>query len=144
MAIEHQILEALRRAIAKAGGKPELAKKLGMYHSRINCFDNGTRKVSGMTVATLAKLFPDLKLYFFREDWPEEKGNYFQRARLTGVQLGDANRMEHVSIQSASEESVSNIDEPTRMLLEYWKDMPMSRRFELLARLAELKEKKQQ
>ena len=30
MAIEHQILEALRRAIAKAGGKPELAKKLGM------------------------------------------------------------------------------------------------------------------
>ena len=143
MAIEHQILEALRRAIAKAGGKPELAKKLGMYHSRINCFDNGTRKVSGMTVATLAKLFPDLKLYFLRVDWPEEKGNNFQRARLTGVQLGDANRMEHVSIQSASEESVSNIDEPTRMLLEYWKDMPMSRRFELLARLAELKEKKQ-
>ena len=93
---------------------------------------------------TLAKLFPDLKLYFLREDWPEEKGNNFQRARLTGVQLGDANRMEHVSIQSASEESVSNIDEPTRMLLEYWKDMPMSQRFELLAHLAERKEKKQE
>ena len=144
MAVEHQILEALRRAIARAGGKPELAKQLGMYHSRINCFDNGSRKVSGMTVATLEKLFPDLKLYFFREDWPGEKGGDFRGAELTGVQLGDANRMKHVNIQPVSEQGGGKMDEPTRMLLNYWEEMPMSQRFELLAHLAERKEKKRQ
>lgn len=143
MTIEQQILEALRRAIAQAGGKPELAKKLGMYHSRINCFDNGSRRISGMTIATLAKLFPELKLYFFKEDWPQDNSSNFQNAHLTGVQLGNANRMDHVTIQPSESVVSSAPDEATQMLLGYWKEMPMSRRFELLARLAELREKEQ-
>ena len=143
MTIEQQILDALRRAIAKAGGKPELAKQLGMYHSRINCFDNGSRKIGGMTVSTLEKLFPDLKMYFFREEWPVERGHNFQGAHLNGVQLGNSNRMENASL-NLQERNGQEWDDSTRMLLDYWREMPMSRRFELLARLAELKEKQKE
>ena len=64
MDLEQQILNALRQAIADAGGKPALAKKLGLTHSVINRFENGTCRISNMTIGTLEKLFPNLRLAF--------------------------------------------------------------------------------
>lgn len=56
--------EALREAIRRAGSQTELARAAGMQQSRISDYLSGRYDLNHLTVGTLTRLFPELKLEF--------------------------------------------------------------------------------
>lgn len=70
MSLSGQVKQALIKAVSAAGNKLALAKKTGVPQSSINLFSSGKRDVANMTLYTFEKLFPDLRITFFRDEWP--------------------------------------------------------------------------
>jgi len=62
------VREALRRAYEKAGTQERLQEDTGVAHSQIARLLNGRRSCGGLRVDTLEKLFPEMKIAFFRDE----------------------------------------------------------------------------
>lgn len=62
---ENEILNALREAYQIAGTQSALAQLAGVSQGRIADYLNGRCSIGNMTVATLVKLFPDMRIDFF-------------------------------------------------------------------------------
>ena len=70
MDIERKLRESLSRAIDHAGNMLRLSEKSGVAYYMINRFNSGKSEFSNMTLGTLNRLFPDMKLYCFRDEYP--------------------------------------------------------------------------
>ena len=64
---ENDILNALREAYQRAGTQTALAQVAGVSQGRIADYLNGRCSIGNMSVATLLKIFPDIKIDFFGE-----------------------------------------------------------------------------
>ena len=64
---ENDILNALREAYQRAGTQTALAQLAGVSQGRIADYLNGRCSIGNMSVATLLKIFPDIKIDFFGE-----------------------------------------------------------------------------
>jgi len=64
------IYKALQRAYKEAGTQQRLEAKTGVNHAQISQLLTGKRSCERIQVDTLAKLFPDLDLSFFRDERP--------------------------------------------------------------------------
>ena len=62
---EADVLAALRDAYRRAGTQAALAKCAGVSQGRIADYLNGRCSIGNMSVATLLKLFPDIRIDFF-------------------------------------------------------------------------------
>ena len=63
----NEILNALREAYQRAGTQTALAQLAGVSQGRIADYLNGRCSIGNMSVATLLKIFPDIKIDFFGE-----------------------------------------------------------------------------
>lgn len=68
MSLVNKLQYAFQKAVIRAGGKPELARKCGLAYSIIHRFSSGTCHFGNMTVGTLERLFPELQIDFFGEE----------------------------------------------------------------------------
>ena len=68
MTLAEKVQAALAKAIEDAGSRTKLGRKTGVDISLINRFACGERKVKNMTVGTLERLFPEMKITFFRDE----------------------------------------------------------------------------
>ena len=71
MSLSAQTKRALGKAVEKAGNKLKLSKTTGVSQPSINTFLSGKRDVANMTVHTLERLFPEMRVYFFRDEQPQ-------------------------------------------------------------------------
>ena len=62
---ETDVLEALREAYRRAGTQTALARCAGISQERVADYLNGRYSVGNMCVATLFKLFPEIRIDFF-------------------------------------------------------------------------------
>jgi hypothetical protein len=63
--------EAFLKAVDQTGGKlVRLQEKTGVDYSIINRLNSGKRDFKDLPLQTLIKLFPELRMYFFREEYP--------------------------------------------------------------------------
>lgn len=67
--LKDQFIAALKDAVLSAGSQVELAKQASMHQSRISDYLNGRYEFENMTIGTLLKLFPELKIVYY----PEQK-----------------------------------------------------------------------
>lgn len=72
--LKEVFLEALREAIRRAGSQKELAKTAGMQQSRISDYLTCRYDFDNVTIGTLRKIFPDLKILYFSESPLKEGG----------------------------------------------------------------------
>ena len=61
---EEQIKQAILDACREAGGQCAFAKERGLSQSWISDYVSGHKQIRNMTLQTLHKFFPDLKLVF--------------------------------------------------------------------------------
>ena len=67
--IEQVVLAGLREACSRAGNQLELAKLSGLSQGQLSDYLCGRRKIRNMTLGTLEKLFPEIRLQF----WPDDQ-----------------------------------------------------------------------
>ena len=63
---------SLQKAISLAGNMRKLAEERDMDYSTINRFNRGDNAIENMPLKTMMKLFPELKIYCFLSDIPQE------------------------------------------------------------------------
>ena len=74
MDLSKETKEAFKKAIDRAGGRlVRLQEKTGVNYSVINRLNSGKNKFKDMSLQTLEKLFPELLIYFFKDEYPPEK-----------------------------------------------------------------------
>ena len=66
--IEQVVLEGLRKACERAGNQLELAKQSGLSQGQLSDYLCGRRKIRNMTLGTLEKLFPEIRIQFWLDD----------------------------------------------------------------------------
>ena len=64
---EADVLAALQEAYRRAGTQSALAKCAGISQGRVADYLNGRYSVGNMSVSTLFKLFPEIRIDFFGE-----------------------------------------------------------------------------
>lgn len=69
---ENDIFNALNEAYKRAGTQAALAKKAGISQGRIADYLNGRYSIGNMTCSTLLRLFPEILICFFRDEYPEK------------------------------------------------------------------------
>lgn len=111
-----------------------LERKTQVNYSTLNRLNSKKADFSNIPALTIQRLFPEMRVYFFRSDWPDGGG----------IMVGGSN---HAPIANGAHAKATIrtgtdliMDDSTRMLLSYWRDLPQSRRFEFLMKLAEMKE----
>ena len=72
--LKENFLEALREAIARAGSQTILAKTAGMTQSRISDYLTRRYDFDNITVGTLRKIFPELRIQYFGDAPEQETG----------------------------------------------------------------------
>ena len=72
--LKENFLIALREAVAQSGSQKELAKSAGMTQSRISDYLTQRYDFDNITVGTLRKIFPELKIQYFEEIVQNENG----------------------------------------------------------------------
>lgn len=109
-----------------------LERKTQVNYSTLNRLNSKKADFSNIPALTIQRLFPEMRVYFFRSDWPAG-------VTVTGTNSGAiATGVNAKASVHNSSDPVS--DDSTRMLLSYWRDLPQSKRFEFLMKLAQLKE----
>ena len=73
MGLPEQTKQALLKAIEQAGNMLKLAEGRKVPYSVVNRFYNGRNDFRNMTLGTLERLFPELIIYFFKEERPENE-----------------------------------------------------------------------
>ena len=109
-----------------------LERKTQVNYSTLNRLNSKKADFSNIPALTIQRLFPEMRVYFFRSDWPAG-------VTVTGTNSGAIASGNHAK---ATVRTGSDLvaDDSTRMLLAYWRDLPQSKRFEFLMKLAEMKE----
>ena len=134
-----EVKNALRNAIFKCNGNiRELSRKTGVAYSILHRLINGRTDIERVPFGTLSRLFPEMKITFFAEDYPVADCVVVSGSNSGAI----ANGRQSSAVVNNDGGIMTNIDESTRILLSYWKDLPNSRRFEIIAKLAEIKEQK--
>lgn len=113
-----------------------ISRKSGVNNSTVNRLNSKKADFSNIPALTIQRLFPEMRVYFFRSDWPDAGGIMVGGSNHAPIANGA--HAKAVSQQAAPSDPVA--DETTRLLLAYWQDLPQSKRFEFLMKLAELKE----
>lgn len=65
--MKEDFMTALHNAIKSAGSQTKLAMQAGMHQSRISDYLSERYLFDNITIGTLRKLFPDLKIIFNRD-----------------------------------------------------------------------------
>ena len=63
--MEEIVREALRQAVRRAGSQRALAESARMTQSRISDYLNGRFRIGNITLNTLCRLFPGMRIRFF-------------------------------------------------------------------------------
>ncbi len=113
-----------------------ISRKAGVYNSTVNRLNSNYSDFSIIPALTIQRLFPEMRVYFFRSDWPD--GGGIMVGGSNHAPIANGAHAKAVSSQVSPPDPVA--DETTRLLLAYWRDLPQSKRFEFLMKLAELKE----
>ena len=109
-----------------------ISRTSGVNNSTVNRLNSKKADFSNIPALTIQRLFPEMRVYFFRSDWPAG-------VTVTGTNSGAiANGTHAKAMVRTGADPVE--DDSTRMLLSYWRDLPQSKRFEFLMKLAEMKE----
>lgn len=106
MSLVDQVKQALKKAIEQMRSQANLAQKSGVAASSINCFLSGKRDISNMTLYTFEKLFPDMKITFFRDEWqqnsqappglPPDLNSYERKVVLLMRELNENGKLEAI------------------------------------------------
>jgi hypothetical protein len=109
-----------------------ISRKSGVNNSTVNRLNSKKADFSNIPALTIQRLFPEMRVYFFRSDWPGG-------VTVTGPNSGAIANGAHAkaTVRNGTDPVT---DDSTRMLLTYWRDVPQSKRFEFLMKLAEMKE----
>ena len=67
---EEQVKQAILDACRAAGGQRAFAKQRGLSQSWVSDDISGHKQIRNMSIQTLYKFFPDLKLVFFGDQEP--------------------------------------------------------------------------
>ena len=113
-----------------------LERKTQVNYSTLNRLNSKKADFSNIPALTIQRLFPEMRVYFFRSDWPDRGGVMVGGSNHAPIANGA--HAKAVSSQVSPPDPVA--DETTRLLLSYWRDLPQSKRFEFLMKLAEMKE----
>lgn len=133
------IIEAIKEASRRLGTQAALSNKTGIPQGRISDYLGGRYDVLNMTLKTFHKIFPELEIKFFNnEDGDKPCSTLEKFCRLAGTETNELWRKIETEIVKLQ---LDIFDPPTNQLLLYWRDMPVSKRFEMLARAAEIEEK---
>lgn len=73
MGLPEQTKQALLKAIKQADNMLRLAEKSRVPYSVINRFYNGRNDFKNMTLNTFERLFPELAVYFFKDERPKDE-----------------------------------------------------------------------
>ena len=60
-------LEAMEKALKNHGSQKAFAQASGIHQSRISDYSNGNYEFENLTVGTLHKLFPNMRIIYFPE-----------------------------------------------------------------------------
>ena len=113
-----------------------LARRTGVNNSTLNRLKSKKANFENIPALTIQRLFPDIQVFFFGEKTCGEK------ILVSGVNTAPIANGKHANISISSRNGSEIIfDESTKILLAYWEDLPQSKRFEFLMKLAELKER---
>ena len=113
-----------------------ISRKSGVNNSTVNRLNSKKADFSNIPALTIQRLFPEMRVYFFRSQWPDGGGVMVGGSNHAPIANGA--HAKAVSQQAAPPDPVA--DETTRLLLAYWQELPQSKRFEFLMKLAEMKE----
>lgn len=113
-----------------------LSRKSGVNNSTVNRLNSKKADFSNIPALTIQRLFPEMRVYFFRGQWPDGGGVMVGGSNHAPI----ANGAHAKAVSQVSAPPGAPADETTRLLLAYWRELPPSKRFEFLAKLAELKE----
>ena len=111
-----------------------ISRKSGVNNSTVNRLNSKKADFSNIPALTIQRLFPEMRVYFFRSDWPDGGGIMVGGSNHAPI----ANGAHAKAMVRTGADPVE--DDSTRMLLSYWRDLPQSKRFEFLMKLAEMKE----
>lgn len=64
--------KSLKSAIEQSGNMRKFSEQVGMDYSTINRFNSGVNAIENMPLKTMIRLFPDLKIYCLKSDYPTE------------------------------------------------------------------------
>lgn len=70
--LKRRVKAAFERAICEAGNMARLGEKTGLPYSVINKLNSGQSRIGRMSLDTLERLFPELTVYFFRDELPPQ------------------------------------------------------------------------
>lgn len=70
MTLLEKTQQAFRRAIDQADNLSRLAEKTGVDYATVNRLNSGRRGFENLTVQNFFKLFPEMTIYFFRDELP--------------------------------------------------------------------------
>lgn len=68
---ENDIYDALKKAYRRAGTQAKLAKMAGLSQGRIADYLNKRYSIGNMTCSTLLRLFPEMMVCFFHDEYPK-------------------------------------------------------------------------
>jgi len=134
-------VEELKKAFARRLSQEDhniraLSRKSGVNNSTVNRLNSKKAAFENIPALTIQRLFPEIRVYFFREDRPD--GGGVMVAGPNNAPIANGTHANASVRCAAASDPVT--DDSTRMLLEYWRDLPQSRRFEFLMKLAQIKE----
>lgn len=119
-----------------------ISRKSGVNNSTVNRLNSKKADFSNIPALTIQRLFPEMKVYFFRSDWPEGGGVMVAGSNnapiANGTHAKASVRTDAPPAPWMQDPALS--DDSTRILLSYWRELPPSRRFEFLMKLAQIKE----
>lgn len=72
---ENDIYDALKKAYRRAGTQAKLAKMAGLSQGRIADYLNKRYSIGNMTCSTLLRLFPEMMVSFFHDEYPKNLTN---------------------------------------------------------------------
>ena len=109
--IDFLILETLRNMCAGHKNQQEVADRLGISRPYLNRLISGTRQISGLTVATLEKMFPRMVIYL-NGDAVNSVNNSGTVNGVVGLNSGTVNAASEGSLRLRIMEAVIGLDIP--------------------------------
>ncbi len=100
--IEEIVLEGLKEACKRAGNQLELAKSAKMSQGQLSDYLCGRRKIKNMTLGTLEKLFPEMRLQLW-QDTPDANVDHVELQIMSIVHsLSPANKARCLKLLAAN------------------------------------------
>lgn len=75
--------EAFGKAVDREYNLNRYAEKIGVSYSIVNRLRSGKTQFEKLDLSTFFRLFPEMKIYFFREEYPEKSS-----VRMNTIEVG--------------------------------------------------------